>query len=254
MFENRYSYHGAVRKAVISFGTLFNSISIRRKDNTGTTIQNISVPLSYGPKQKFIQSIQFAPTLDTGRAEFEIILPFLGFEITGIQYDPSRKLPLTQKISSVQSTGSIVAGYVATPYNLNISLTSWTKNQDDAYQIIEQILPYFNPDFTVPIIAVPELGIKHDLQIVLNDITFTDDYTGNSDQRVALMWEFHFTVKMMIYGYVSTASVIKTIISNIYTQSIAGEGDKITITPDPVDATADSNYGFLTEFDTISSV
>lgn len=249
MFEDKYAYHSSVRKAIIAFGTLFNSIYIRRRDVDGSVVQTLAVPLSYGPKQKFIQRIQAAPTLDTGRATFENILPHLGFEITGIAYDSTRKLAPIEQTFTVKSDNSVIGTYVSTPYNLNISLTAWAKNQDDGLQIVEQILPYFNPDFSVPVVDLPELGIKRDLQIVLNNVTFTDDYTGNADQRVALLWEFNFTVKLNLYGFIQPISIIRTAIANLYTTLDGGLGTGITVTTDPTDASPQGDYTFVTEFD-----
>lgn len=251
MFNNKYAYHSSVRKAIIAFGTLFNGVYIRRKDGDDVTAQTLAVPLSYGPKQKFIQRIQAAPTLDTGRATFEQILPHLGFEITGLTYDSARKLPATQQTFTVRSDGAVVGTYVSTPYNLDISLTAWAKNQDDGLQIVEQILPYFTPDFSVPVNDLPELGIKRDLQIVLNNVKFTDDYMGNADQRVAMLWEFAFTMKINLYGFVAPIGIIKQTIENIYSTLDGGQGTRITTTPDPADATADSNYDYIQQFDEI---
>lgn len=249
IFNNRYAYHSSVRKAIVAFGTLFNGIYVRRRDKTGATIQSLAVPLSYGPKQKFIQRIADAPTLDTGRATFENILPHLGFEITGLTYDSTRKLLPTQQTFTVMGDNSVKGTYVSTPYNLDLSLTAWAKNQDDGLQIIEQILPYFSPEFSVPVIDLPELGIKRDLQIILNSLTFTDDYTGNYEQRVALLWEFNFTMKINLYGFVSPIERIKTVIANVYANETEGLGEKITITPNPTNADPSGPYGYITQFD-----
>jgi hypothetical protein len=255
IFQNRYSYHSSIRNAIVAFGTLFNGIYVRRKDQDGNTIQSLAVPLSYGPKQKFIQRITEAPTLDTGRATFENILPHLGFEVIGLEYDPSRKVAPMQQIKRLVG-GGVAATYVSTPYNLNISLTAWTKNQQDGLQIVEQILPYFCPDFNVPIIELPELGgIASDLQIKLNNVNFTDDYTGNYEQRVALLWEFNFTMKINLYGYVAPLNIIRESIANIYAgMEHPVQGERITVTPNPTDATPDSAYDYVTQFDDLGIV
>ena len=256
MFNDKYAYNSSIRKAIVAFGTLFNSIYIKRKDDQQNTVQTLAVPLTYGPKQKFIQRINEAPTLDSGRATFENIVPAIGFEITGLSYDASRKLQLTQQTRTINNDNTVSGTFVSTPYNLNISLTAWAKNQEDGLQIIEQILPYFNPDFSVPVIDLPELGIKKDIQIVLNTITFTDDYTGNYEQRVALLWEFDFTMKINLYGFIAPIGIIKTAIANIYagvdpTDPSTSIGEKVTATTDPTDVAPTGSFNYVLEFDNI---
>lgn len=252
MLNNRYSYHQSIRRAIVAFGTLFNGIYVRRRDLNGNVIQSIAVPLSYGPKQKFIQRIAEAPTLDTGRSTFENILPHLGFEIVGLEYDPSRKLVPIQQNRTANTDGSVSATYVSTPYNLNLSLTAWVKNQDDGLQITEQILPYFNPEFNVPVIDLPELGIMRDLMIELKNVTMTDDYTGNYEQRVAILWEFNFTMKINIYGYVAPINVIRTSIANVYTNlQPPAYDERVTVTTNPAIADPSGSFDYITQFDRI---
>jgi hypothetical protein len=251
MFIDKYSYHSSIRNAVIAFGTLFKNIYIRRTDAVGSVAQTIAVPLSYGPKQKFIQRIHEAPQIDKGRATFEVILPHMGFEMTGLEYDPSRKLPVMQQTFTPRTDGSIASTYVSTPYDLHISLSAWAKNQADGLQIVEQILPYFNPDLSIPVNDLPELNIQRDIQIILNSVTLTDDYAGNYEQRIALLWEFDFTMKINLYGFVAPITQIKTAFANVYTAEDGTTGDKITVTTNPSDATIDSQFDYVVQFEDI---
>jgi hypothetical protein len=264
MFNNRYFYHQHVRKAIISFGTLFNNIRIRRTNSEGEAAQSLVVPLSYAPKQKFIGRIREVPDLEEGRATFAITLPRMGFEITNFNYDPSRKLAITQNVRAVDTSGTTNTGvrysFISTPYNMGIGMSVFAKNQDDGLQIIEQILPYFNPDFNVTINEIPELGVKRDLQIVLDNISYQDEWEGDFDKRLSVIWDLNFTIKMNFFGYVQDANLIKKTIQSIYTDYGLFEGGpptnnqvgkRITTYVNPEDATPLDNYEFIQEFDDI---
>jgi hypothetical protein len=253
MFNNKYSYHESIRRAVIAFGTIFNGITIRRKNDQGETVQSLVVPLSYGPKHKFLSRIREAANLEEGRS-LQITLPRMSFEIGNLQYDPTRKLPITQKTISQTANGALLDAYTATPYTMSMNLSILAKNQDDGLQIVEQILPYFNPDFSVTVLEVPELGLKRDIQIHLDNVQHDEDYEGSfEDDTMIVTWDLQFTMKINFYGYVGNADVIRKIIQNVYAQGPGDVGHKITVTPDPADATPDSNYGFIIEFDTLFS-
>ena len=266
MFNNQHFYHQHIRKAIIAFGTLFNNITLRRINAEGEVAQSLFVPLSYAPKQKFIDRIREAPELETGRATFQITLPRMGFEITNFSYDASRKLSVTQNVRAIDTSGTTNTGirysYISTPYNMGISLSIFAKNQDDGLQIIEQILPYFNPDFNVTINEIPELGVKRDLQIVLDNISYQDEWEGGFDKRLSVIWDLNFTVKMNFFGHVQDANIIKKTIQNIYADyglfeggppTNAQVGRRITTTIDPEEATPIDNYEFVQEFDDIFS-
>lgn len=259
MFDQKVFYHEHVRKAIIAFGTLFNNIEIRRKNTDGTVAQSLRVPLSYTPKQKTIQRITEVGDLEEGRAKYEITLPRMGFEITSLTYDSSRKLMPTQTVRAIDSTNGVKVSFISTPYNMGISMSIFAKNQEDGLQILEQILPYFNPDFNITIFEIPELGVKRDLQFILDSVTYNDDYAGSYDQRVTITWDLNFTIKMNFFGYVQDADLIKKTIANIYaTYNIPANADpdtaigtRITTTPDPLDADPSAPYGFMQEFDDI---
>ena len=263
MFKGQYFYHQHIRKAIIAFGTLFNNLQIRRTNEQGEIAQSLFVPLSYAPKQKFIDRIREAPTLEAGRATFAITLPRIGFEITTFNYDPTRKLAVRQNVRAVDDSGTTATGvrysFVSTPYNMGIGMSVFAKNQEDGLQIIEQILPYFNPDFNVTINTIPELGVRNDLQIVLDNVTYQDDWEGSFDKRLSVVWDLNFTVKLNMYGYVRDANLIKKVIQNIYASPGINSavdanslvGTSITTEPDPTTALPTDAYNYIQEFDEI---
>jgi hypothetical protein len=255
MFNQKHFYHEHIRKVIIAFGTIFNNIIIRRKNSAGEIAQSLVVPLSYSPKQKILSRVREAADFEAGRAKFQVTLPRIGFEITSLQYDASRKLVPMQTVKSINTddTGTRFA-FVSTPYNIGISMSVFAKNQDDALQIIEQILPYFNPDFNITINELPALGLKRDLQFVLESVNYNDEYAGNFDDRVSVIWDFNFTVKMNFYGYVNRADVIKKTIQSIYNtenlETTDGPGSGVRITTTVTSGTP-LDYTFIEEFDEV---
>lgn len=203
-------YHSSIRKSIIAFGNLFNNILIDRKDSNHQVVQTLRVPLSYAPRQKFLAIIDAQPVAED--RPYEVLLPRMAFEMLSINYDPSRRVSLVQQNRAVNSTNNTLnAQYAPSPYNVQISLYIYSKNQDDGLQIIEQILPYFNPDFNLSINAIPQLGIKNDLPILLNNITYDDQYEGDFSQRRAIVWTLDFTLKLNFFGPINKQSIIKTV-------------------------------------------
>ena len=244
----QYFYNESIRKTIIAFGSLFNDISITRKDSAGTDVQTLKVPLAYGPKQKFIIRLEADPNLDMKVA---ITLPRIGFEISGLDYDPSRKLNRIIKKKLVSNTEDkklkqMTTQYNPVPYNLNFELFIMAKNSDDGIQIVEQIIPFFQPEYTVSIKEVPEMDTIRDVPIVLNSINYEDTYAGNFTERRAIIYTFNFTAKGYVYGPVDTSKPITKSEVKTYAdlQSAAPtRSQKITTTvtsgPD-----ADDNFGF----------
>lgn len=262
MFKQTHFYHEHIRKAVVAFGTIFNGIQIKRKNTDGTPAQSLLVPLHYAPKQKLLARVVAAPDLQTDRGNYSITLPRMAFEITGLEYDGGRKLPTTQTIRTVKDTNAVNQVLVATPYTIGLRLSIFAKNQDDGLQILEQILPYFTPDFNVTITEPPNIDVKRDLNIVLNDVRYDDLYEGNFDERTTIIWDLTFSLKMNFYGEVSRAELIRTAIANIYANDF--EGTKYTATgslfapdvlsdifADNVFQKRDVTYQFVEEFDQI---
>ena len=212
-----YFYHEIIRKTVIAFGTLFNEVHVRHQDATGKDISNIKVPISYGPKQKFLARIQQQPDLNKA---VQITLPRMSFEVNNIQYDPSRKAGITQTFKA-QDGAKLKKVFMPVPYNLGFELNILTKLQDDSMQILEQILPFFQPGFTLTIDLAKSIGEKRDVPMVLDSITFTDDYEGNFETRRALIYTLNFTAKTYMFGPIadSTEGLIRKVQVDYYSDS-----------------------------------
>ncbi len=202
-------YNEAIRKTVIAFGTLFNNIEIKKVDPTvGTTLEVEKVPLAYGPKQKFLTRLEQNP--DVSR-KVAITIPRLYFEMTNVEYDPARKTSPIQKYRAVVSDegSEVKVQYVPVPYNLTFELGIIAKNQDDGLQILEQILPYFQPNFNVTLNFIPEMNEKRDVAFILNNISYEDDWEDSFSQRRSITWILSFTAKSYIYGPYSNSGLIR---------------------------------------------
>ena len=241
----QYYYHEILRKTIISFGTIFNDIHIRHRDGAGKETSDMRVPLAYGPMQKFLARLE--QQADLNRAT-QITLPRMSFETTNIAYDATRKGGITQTFKA--SDGSKLRKvFMPVPYNLSFELNILVKLNDDALQIIEQILPYFQPSFNVTIDLISVIGEKRDVPIVLDNISFQDDYEGDFTTRRALIYTLNFTAKTYLFGPVaeSTEGLIKKVIvdqhSGTNTQTAKREV-RYTVVPDPIDAGPDDNFGF----------
>ena len=244
----QYFYNESLRKAIIAFGSLFNDIYITRKNSAGTDVQSLKVPLAYGPKQKFMVRLDADPNLDQ---KIAITLPRIGFEIAGFDYDPSRKLNRIIKRKKVSNTEDKKLKQMSTqhspvPYNLNFEMFVMTKNSDDGIQIVEQILPFFQPEYTVTIKEVPEMDVIRDVPIVLNSIGYEDTYTGSFTERRAIIYTFNFVAKAYVYGPVTTAKPITKTEATVYADlqdkappRVAKVTQQAIGTPD-----ADDNFGF----------
>ena len=208
--------HGTLRKYIIYFGTLFNNIWVKRYDSDGNLIQNMKVPLNYGPHEKFLARLEGNPDLQRPIA---MQLPRMAFEITGITYDSNRKLPMTNKITAPDPSDptGVVYQYMPVPYNIDMTLKIMVKNAEDGTYIIEQILPYFNPMWSATLNLVPQMGIKHDIPITLDNIVCEDTYEGDFMSRRAIIWTLNFTLKGYFFGPTISANtaIIKEIDVNI---------------------------------------
>lgn len=209
-----YYYHEIIRKTIISFGTLFNQIHIRHKDSDGNNISQIRVPLTYAPIQKFLARIQQQPELNK---PIQITLPRMSFEMVSIQYDATRKSGITQTFK-VCDGGDIKKVFMPVPYNIGFELSILSKLNDDALQIIEQILPYFQPAFNITVDLVDAIGEKRDIPITLDSINFQDDYEGDFSTRRALIYTLRFTAKTYLFGPIadSTDGLIKKVQVDVY--------------------------------------
>ena len=201
-------YNQIVRKNIIAFGTLFNNINMKSTDpSTGDVLEEIKVPLAYGPKQKFLVRLEE----NAASSKVAITLPRLYFEMTGIEYDATRKTSPIQKYKTIiDGNGDEVrVQYVPVPYNLSFELGVIAKSQDDALQIVEQILPYFQPSFSVTLNMIPDMNEKRDVAIVLNNISGEDEWDDTFLNRRYIAYTSNFTMRSYLYGPYNTADVIK---------------------------------------------
>ena len=199
-----YYYHEIMRKTIVAFGTLFNQIYIRHDDGDGNLYNELKVPLAYGPSQKFLARIEQQGDLNK---PVQITLPIMSFEMNGIQYDSTRKTGITQTFKAVdKNTSAVKKVFMPVPYNINFELNILSKLNDDALQIVEQILPYFQPSFNVTIDLISSIGEKRDVPIVLDSISFQDDYEGDFSTRRALIYTLRFTAKTYMFGPVADSS------------------------------------------------
>ena len=221
-----YSYHEIFRKTNVAFGTMFNNIEIRRQDEV------MKVPLAYGPKQKFLARLDQNP--DPTNKRVQITLPRLSFEISGVSYDSSRKVSPTQKIKFKKDTTDNKNAFMPVPYNINFELAVISKNQDDGLQIVEQILPYFQPHYNLSVKLATQIGETKDVPVVLQDIQYEDDYEGDFANRRAIIYTFQFVAKTYLYGPITDSKVIKKSITDYYTSTDttkAPREKRYTVTP-----------------------
>lgn len=218
MFGVTY-YHDTLRKYVILFGTLFNDLWINREDSDGNVKQSFKVPISYGPKEKFLARIEGIDSdLDPQENPFAVVLPRLGFEITGFNYAPERKLSTINKFVTSTHTNEDIRKYQynPVPYDVNFSLSIFVKNMTDGTRIIEQILPFFTPEFTTTVQLVSDPDITLDVPLILNDTAMDDVYEGSFEDRRALIWTLNFTMKCYFFGPTKRQGVIKLANTNFY--------------------------------------
>jgi hypothetical protein len=217
-----YFYNETTRKYVALFGTVFNQIKIERKDNAGNLVQSMIVPLSYAPFQKVLSRLTQDPDL-LNSTKSAISLPRMSFEITNMQYDSTRKLASSLKMrkelkDETNSARNFV--YAATPYNIDFSLYIMTKYSEDAVKILEQILPFFTPDWTVSAFLIPDLD-SFDLPIILNSVTTEDLYEGDYAERQTILYTLNFTLKGYFFGPEKTKKVIKFVDAGFATTTLA---------------------------------
>jgi hypothetical protein len=239
-------YHETIRSVVVAFGTVFNNIQLVRKDNDGNIKQTLKVPLAYGPRQKFLVRLAEDPDLTK---KIAVTLPRIGFEIAQLSYDPSRKLNRVQKFKKVKGSNSnrLDTQFMPVPYNIGFQLYILSKQSDDALQIVEQILPFFQPDYTLTINDMTDMGIKRDVPIILNGISYEDDYDGDFAERRSLIYTLDFTAKFYLYGPVTSSSVIKTVQVDQYADikdNAPRREQRYTVAPTPSNASADDDFGF----------
>lgn len=212
-------YFQTIRKYVTLIGTLFDDISIIRTDSNNNMTALIKVPITYAPKEKMLARIEQDSNID--RPSATVTMPVMSFEMTSMRYDPARKLHTVGKIAHGNtSAGSLKYQYNPVPYNIDFNLYIMVKNAEDGTKIVEQILPYFTPDFTVSLHLIPEMGVTMEVPVIMTSISQQDTYDGAFTQRQSLIWTLTFTVKGYIYGPVKTNPVIKYANTVFYTPSV----------------------------------
>ena len=243
-----YYYHEILRKTVISFGTVFNDIRIRHTNSDGSPFSEARVPLAYGPVQKFLARLDQQPELNKATT---MSLPRMSFETTNIVYDPTRKAGITQTFKASDGT-NLKKVYMPVPYNVGFELNIMTKLNDDALQIVEQILPYFQPSFNLTVDLVKVIGEKRDIPVVLDNISFQDDYEGDYETRRALIYTLNFTAKTYLFGPVAETSegLIKKVQVDYYStvdRENARRQLRYTATPKALKDYNDDNTAVLDE-------
>lgn len=256
-----YFYHERVRKSVATFGSLFNNIYVMRKNSSGAVISQVKVPLSYSPKRNFIERIEQMNRGEDAERQIAIKLPRMSFEIVSMEYDLARQLPKINTRNQPLAPGVTPSSsnrtklYTSVPYNINFQLNAYAKSQDDALQIVEQIIPFFNPQYSVSMRPLSDLqGVKDDVPITLQGLNFQDDYEGPIEARRTIIYTLDFSMKVNFYGQINTGPVVTQVDGDIY-ESLAGLNNdsdillsKTRITPTPLGVSADSDFGFNFQF------
>jgi hypothetical protein len=229
-----YFYHKGISKTVTAFGTLFNNIEIRRFDENGTPISSLKVPFSYGPMQKFLARLEQQAA---GDRKIAITLPRMSFEMNSIDYDSQRKSSIIQTFKVPRTVDNKIINNIFTPvpYNISFELNIIAKIQDDALQIVEQILPFFQPAFTVTANLIPEINETRDIPIILNRIGFRDDYEGDYSTRRSIIYTLNFTAKTYLFSEIpeNSQGLIKKVQVDYATDALVSAKREVRYTATP---------------------
>jgi len=229
-----YFYHKSISKTVVAFGTLFNNIQIRKFDDDGTPLSVLKVPLAYGPMQKFLARLEQNPT---GDRKLALTLPRMSFEMTSLDYDSQRKSSSLQTFKTAKSSDgkAMNSVFMPVPYNIGFELNIMSKIQDDVLQIVEQILPYFQPSFNVTVNMIPSINEKRDIPVVLNRVGFRDDYEGDYSTRRIIIYTLAFTAKTYLFNEIpeNSQGLIKKVQVDYATDAIKNAKREVryTVTP-----------------------
>jgi|688.fasta_scaffold84199_6 hypothetical protein len=227
MLGNDHFYNRTIRKVVVAFGTMFNDIHLVRYNKAGTTsYEKFKVPLNYGAKEKYITRINADPTLTKSIAT---TVPRMSFDMTGMSYDTARKLPSTVRNFAANNATTVKTQFVPVPYDFTFSLSIYVRNTEDGTQILEQILPFFTPDFNVTINFIPSMGKKYDMPVILNSVNTTTDYEGDMTSTRLITWDLEFTAKAYIWPPVIDAEVITQANSSIYVETRTKDAQKVYV-------------------------
>jgi len=250
MLGNEHFYNRTIRKMVIAMGTVLNDIELVRYTKDGTTAkERFKVPLSYGAKEKYYTRLTTDPDLVRS---LNVVVPRISFELTGMNYDSSRKMVSTMRNSAVNTNTSSYSQYVPVPYDFNFSASIYVRNTDDGTQIVEQIVPFFTPDFTVTANLIPQLGLKYDIPIILNSVSNQVDYEGDFTTTRLIIWNLEFTLKGHLFPPVKSSKIIRAANTNILDATTANlKYAAVRTLPNPINAGPDDEFGFsetITEY------
>ena len=227
MLGNSHFYNRTIRKVVVAFGTMFNDIVLKRYTADGTASkESWKVPLSYGAKEKYLTRITSDPTLTKS---VQKVVPRISFDLTGMDYDSSRKQLSTLQNFSANTNTAIKTQYVPVPYNFEFSLSIFVRNQEDGTQILEQILPFFTPDFNVTVDFVPTMNQHYDMPVILNSVTPSVDYEGDGTTTRLLVWDLNFTAKGYIWPPVKEGKYIRQANTNLYIETASRTSQKVFV-------------------------
>jgi len=258
MFGQHF-YNKSIRNTVIAFGTIFNNINIKRLDSSGNPLQTVRVPLSYAPKEKFIARLDQNANLTGSDSSVAITLPRMSFDVNSYSYDGSRKLNKNQKRGVAKNASGdekrVFTQFSPVPYDVGFELNVFTATSDDGLQIIEQILPYFQPDYTVTMIIDKDyMDTKRDIPFVLESVDYEDSYQGALTDRRRIIYTLKFTAKIYLYGPISSSAIIRQTSVDLYDNVAAGNtsqggtgpsrSERITVTPNPSGADKDDVYTY----------
>ena len=237
--------HNHLRKYVIVFGTLFNDLIVQRKDSAGNIIQNIKVPLAYGPREKALARLEQDPNLDRKVA---ITLPRMTFEMLSYSYAPERKLNKIHRNVAALSDDKkkLYAAYSPVPYDIGFELNLMTKSAEDSTRLVEQILPFFTPEWSVTMNLIPDMGWKQDIPIVLNSVSSSDTYEGDFETRRALIHTLNFTLKGYFWGPLRKTGIIKTtnVMTHVDTSTVYANSHPANTVFANVNVTNSSSSGY----------
>jgi len=220
-----YFYNETIKRSISIFGTLFNNLTVKKTKADGTVLSSQKVPISYGPKQKFLQRLAEEPNLTDGNRT-AISLPRMAFQLSGFEYDATRQQnKIIRHSKTVLEEGGLTRGYQyqPAPYNLNFTLSVLAKNAADGLQIVEQILPYFQPEYTVTMKMIDDMSDVRDVPITLTSVTMDDQFEGTFEERRVLEYTLEFSMKIYFFGPVSTGTIIKNVIERDYISDNTGQ-------------------------------
>ena len=238
MLNLPHFYNKTIRSVTVVFGTLFNEIQVLRRDSDSAELQRFTVPLSYSSKEKWLARLRQGTQLDQDDTTVQMVLPRMGFEMTNIIYDPQRK-HITTTRRTVCKPGDpdvLLSTFVPVPYDLEYNLYIIVDKQDDGLQIVEQILPFFTPEFTVTIKGLPGLYDSVDVPFILTSTNIEDSFEGDMTTRRFIIWTLTFTAKAQLFGFVSESGSIRKVIANLRDLDSGELHAKIIVEPDPLDA------------------